>query len=586
MISALIFSRNLFASYGDESECCHQHQADHLYNKNEANDTDPALVLTDSTLSEQPAPTTSFQFTLPRISLAKLSIIFLALASVTDVALTQMQSSDVERPRVSLGSAAISSVTDTLSPILPFAGGLDLRRDDYWATTPDGNWWDTLSSVLGQVRDAFAKDDNSNDDDDDLRIESKTAKNNKYNNNRPASRQRNNKAPKHLHVSPISRQQPFVSVEDITELSLGEVAQAFRYAVESSDADFNENKFISKLNPRVQKVIRGMQEAVKLSRGKDVRNWVRRATPESNDAKDDVDALQFAAAMRIFAEWRVVRQVPDGYKGFAVGMSLGHKDVVQNVAKIEEAVHSWLDYERDLPVLCVDGLRTPTLRELLRFEIETGVQDVNQLPRLKEKSAGMGLLWVRRQFAYQTHLFDNVMVPGRFASLKDAVMAAYAQVYNQYHGWAVQKIFNYSFQSAPEAEVIFRHMNPHRLRQVLSDQAAVKASSSSESGSSSSPSTKKNPVEQFFDDIGSEWDKLVNKILKKDKRSQAPTAVHKVRGGGDSGDVVIVDEEFVTREMVKDAQQQIAAYLDVAKPLLDTLANLFDDLNMNDPRKV
>ena len=147
---------------------------------NEPTDTDPSL--TDPSSEQLPASTTSsYQFSLPRISLAKLSIVFLALATVTDVALTQMQSSDVERPRVSLGSAAISSVTDTLSPILPFAGGLDLRRDDYWATTPDGNWWDTLTSVVSQVQDAFAasKDADVNDDNNGLwiiRIEPKPVK--------------------------------------------------------------------------------------------------------------------------------------------------------------------------------------------------------------------------------------------------------------------------------------------------------------------------------------------------------------------------------------------------------------------------
>jgi hypothetical protein len=41
-----------------------------------------------------------------------------------------------------------------------------------------------------------------------------------------------------------------------------------------------------------------------------------------------VDALKFSAAMRVFAEWRLLRQVPEGYKGFAIGMSLGHKELL------------------------------------------------------------------------------------------------------------------------------------------------------------------------------------------------------------------------------------------------------------------
>ena len=56
------------------------------------------------------------------------------------------------KPTMGLGSAAISSVTTALSPILPFTGGIDLRREDYWTN----GWFGSVSSVLEQVRDAFA----------------------------------------------------------------------------------------------------------------------------------------------------------------------------------------------------------------------------------------------------------------------------------------------------------------------------------------------------------------------------------------------------------------------------------------------
>jgi hypothetical protein len=44
--------------------------------------------------------------------------------------------------------------------------------------------------------------------------------------------------------------------------------------------------------------------------------------------------LKFSSSYAYFAERRIVRQVPVGYKGYAVGMSLGHKDVVQNSGKL------------------------------------------------------------------------------------------------------------------------------------------------------------------------------------------------------------------------------------------------------------
>jgi hypothetical protein len=51
-----------------------------------------------------------------------------------------------------------------------------------------------------------------------------------------------------------------------------------------------------------------------------------------SDDFGEIDALKFSSHA-FFAEWRIVRQIPVGYKGYAVGMSLGHKDVVQNLAK-------------------------------------------------------------------------------------------------------------------------------------------------------------------------------------------------------------------------------------------------------------
>ena len=55
-----------------------------------------------------------------------------------------------------------------------------------------------------------------------------------------------------------------------------------------------------------------------------------------------MEALYFCAILRLFAEWRIVRQVPQGYKGYAVGMNLGHRDVVQNLVKLETAIHHFI----------------------------------------------------------------------------------------------------------------------------------------------------------------------------------------------------------------------------------------------------
>jgi hypothetical protein len=208
----------------------------------------------------------------------------------------------------------------------------------------------------------------------------------------------------------------------------------------------------------------------------------------------------------------------------------------------------------------------------LTWEIETGVNPKQDLPRLKEKSAGIGLLWVRRQLAYQTKIFDNVVHSERFPSMKDAVSDAYKATYDKYHGWAVQKIFNYSFQAAPDATKILLHMNPRKLKEVLAMASSHQGSRPSPSSAADSNATKDmnhNPVQQFFHNLGKTWDKL---------RGVKPAA--------DLSESTATDADYVTQAMVQDAHVQIAAYLEAAQPVLLDLAHLFDELNMDDPSRV
>lgn len=260
-----------------------------------------------------------------------------------------------------------------------------------------------------------------------------------------------------------------------------------------------------------------------------------------------------------------------------------------------------MDHQRDAISLQTEGggseVRSPTVRELLTFEIETGINPPSKLPRLAEKSAAMGLLWVRRQLHYQTLLFDNVLkIPNRFSSTVDAVSAAYKEVYDRYHGWAVQKIFNYSFQAAPDAEEIYKHMNPRRLEEVMNASKklrptnGVNANEKSSILADSDKEKNDNPVIAFFQHVGGEWDKIassVGKVLLAKHNSGARVSV---RGGSmDTGAPGLQQSEvdsFVTEEMVKDAHEHIKNYLDVAFPMLDDLSALFDEMNMDDPTRV
>ena len=348
---------------------------------------------------------------------------------------------NIDKPSLGLGSAAISSLTSFFSPILPFTGGVDLRRDEYYAS---GNIFQSVYAVLEKTYEAYANANLDNGGTADMSSGAAQA----------ASKQKPSASPKKKHSLSLGAKDSFVSLDSIAELTLEDVGIVFGYVTQSSHEGFNPAKFQNKALPRVKKVLQAIDSAVAKSRGSAIRE---NKVPASDSRLGNTDAFLFCAAMRVFAEWRILRQVPDGYKGYAVGMSLGQKDVVQNVAKMEKAAQAWVDHHSEL----LDGERkSPSLRDVLQYEID--FEEHTSLPRLKESSGAMGLLWVRRQLQYQTVIFENILeVPSKYPSSKDAVSAAYTEVYGQYHGWAVQKIFTYSFQASPPVEVIYKFMNPH-----------------------------------------------------------------------------------------------------------------------------
>mmetsp|Transcript_26200 Transcript_26200/g.40320 ORF Transcript_26200/g.40320 Transcript_26200/m.40320 type:complete len:636 (-) Transcript_26200:77-1984(-) len=470
------------------------------------------------------------------------------------------------KPRLGLGSAAISSVTTALSPILPFTGGVDLRREDYWTNGVFGS----MASVVEQVRDAFSAPSSPS----------------VLNTPRGGGGRSLHKAQLDSRVT-LSKSEPFVSLREIADLTLNDISMAFRYAVEHTRHDFNAGRFMSGLAPRAKKLFEKMSASSRTSRGTGVYKPVTGLSERSGD----VDALEFCAAMRIFAEWRILRQVPDGYKGYAVGMNLGQKDVVQNVAKIEHAVHTYLQHRAD-HLEEGDVLHSPTLRDLLQYEIDTDVHDNNKLPRLKEKSAAMGLLWVRRQLHYQTALFAKVVqVPERYGSARDAVTAAYKEVYDKYHGWAVQKIFSYSFQAAPDAVAVYKVMNPRKLKEISESAKSMVNSDNSEQPRKlgRNMKIKENPFEKLGNHIAGEWEKVVGGVGQLFGHS-APRRrkVEAMRGGFDKIDAELQTkiDDYINQEISKDAHAHINAYLAVAEPILNDLATLFDELNMDDPTKV
>uniref|UniRef100_A0A7S2MRW6 Glycolipid transfer protein domain-containing protein n=1 Tax=Helicotheca tamesis TaxID=374047 RepID=A0A7S2MRW6_9STRA len=444
----------------------------------------------------------------PRLAVANLSVLLMVLLTATNLALdvvhaqmhrlnfpydydalstevivppfryTSPVSDASRRPRPGLGSAAIGSLTSIFCPILPFTGGVDLRRAEGL-----DEWRDVFFSVIDSLHAPWTPRTAPPSAPSTASLVSGIHRSGAQLSNVEMSVDGNA-----IHASDarrtmearrpiLSESSSFISRKKIAELTLGDISTAFIYVTQASREEIDNNVFRNSLSAKAKEMTIAIEEATAISMGHGVSSAQTKASQTYQQGEKigppvygDIDALQFCAAMRIFAEWRLLRQVPDGYKGYAVGMSLGHKDIVQNVAKIENAVHAFIDWRLDqkqtlgaeLPIIS-----SPTLRELLQYEIDTGINPETKLPRLREKSAAMGLLWVRRQFHYQTSIFSNVLdVPEKYNTARDAVSAAYSEVYDAFHGWAVQKIFNYSFQAAPDADIIFRFMNPAYLKQV------------------------------------------------------------------------------------------------------------------------
>jgi Glycolipid transfer protein (GLTP) len=372
-----------------------------------------------------------------------------------------------------------------------------------------------------------------------------------------------------------------VSLDRIADLTLEDVGAVFDYVMQSSKDGFNPTRFQNRALPRVKKVLESLDSAVEKSRGSGLA--VQRMSAKQ-PIVGGTDAFLFCAAMRVFAEWRILRQVPDGYKGYAVGMSLGQKDVVQNVAKMERAAQAWIDHRSEFGEEPI----SPTLRDILQYEID--VEEHPNLPRLQESSGAMGLLWVRRQLQYQTVIFENVLeVPTSFPEAHDAVASAYTTVYGQYHGWAVQKIFRYSFQASPPVEVIYNFMNPHKLEEVKQIARTMTSSTETEENGGESEAEvtsneEQQPPENIFHRIGWETQRIVDGIVQKFGGDK-----NKKRNKGENSDSGLVGaelEEFINAEMTQSAHDHIMSYLEVAKPLLVDMSELFDEMNMDDPSKV
>ena len=229
----------------------------------------------------------------------------------------------------------------------------------------------------------------------------------------------------------------------VKSLSLGETGDLFSFAQNrkcSAGAGITSCKAFNAVETAAKAVVTGSPSYLAVS---------------PKQQRGSMDALHFCGVMRIFADWRALRQIPpSGYKTYATGITLGQKDILLNVKKIENAARAWIERRK-----AVQGTirKRPTLRDLLKEEVDTNVH-TRGLPKLEDESAATGLLWARRQLEYQNKLYRNFNDNRYKDNISEAVRKAYDDVYSKYHGWAVRKVFQYSAAAAPPLELLIEHM--------------------------------------------------------------------------------------------------------------------------------
>jgi hypothetical protein len=88
--------------------------------------------------------------------------------------------------------------------------------------------------------------------------------------------------------------------------------------------------------------------------------------------------------------------------------------------------------------------RRKTVSALLEYEKATGIHGPHGT--LKDPSAAVGILWIRRSLSFQSRMYTSLLEPG--TDPKHATMAAYRSELQPYHGWALQQLYTLLLQSS------------------------------------------------------------------------------------------------------------------------------------------
>lgn len=186
-----------------------------------------------------------------------------------------------------------------------------------------------------------------------------------------------------------------------------------------------------------------------------------------------------------------------------------------------------------------------------------------------------------------------------------AVAAAYHLTYEDYHGFLVKQVFRSSFEAAPGAQEILRHMNrsyvlpcaPKQLDEMsevtTSDDNSSCSDQSNPQPSRISSSTLRmkpkavNPLEKLANHVANEWMKF-ERFLNQCKGMHANSNHSKnlvdvpPLNSVDLSNCNVIANRSSFETL---AEEEIPSFIAVMQPVLDGLGKMIADLNMNDPSK-
>jgi len=117
-----------------------------------------------------------------------------------------------------------------------------------------------------------------------------------------------------------------------------------------------------------------------------------------------------------------------------MGQSGSARDVGQNIQKVEQSrMQAPIQYRK-------------TLRSLLEYEKARGVRTPHGAA-LRDPSAAMGLLWLRRALSFQ-YRFNLSLIEEPHVPAIDAAMEAYRLEGEPFHSWPLQQVFKLAFRAS------------------------------------------------------------------------------------------------------------------------------------------